>query len=33
MAEELRRYLLGWRGYYGIVHTNRVLLRQDEWIR
>ncbi|MCP5024277.1 MAG: hypothetical protein GY930_21220 [bacterium] len=33
VAEELRRYLLGWRGYYGSVHTNRVLLRQDEWIR
>ncbi|MCP4081387.1 MAG: group II intron reverse transcriptase/maturase, partial [Planctomycetaceae bacterium] len=33
VAEELRRYLLGWRGYFGIVHTNRVLAKQDEWIR
>ncbi|MCP5020737.1 MAG: hypothetical protein GY930_03080 [bacterium] len=33
VAEELRRYLLGWRGYSGIVDTNGVLAKQDEWIR
>jgi RNA-directed DNA polymerase len=33
VAGELRRYLLGWRGYFGIVHTNKILAKQDEWIR
>ncbi|MCP5020945.1 MAG: hypothetical protein GY930_04130 [bacterium] len=29
VAEELRRYLLGWRGYFGIVDANGVLAKQD----
>ncbi|MFT5198064.1 MAG: RNA-directed DNA polymerase [Planctomycetota bacterium] len=33
VSAELRRYLLGWRGFFGIVHTNGVLAMQDEWIR
>jgi len=30
---ELRRYLLGWRAYYGYCQTPSVLARLDSWIR
>jgi RNA-directed DNA polymerase len=30
---ELRRYVLGWLGYFGISHTYRVLLELEEWVR
>jgi RNA-directed DNA polymerase len=29
----LKRYLTGWRGYFGYCETPRVLRRLDEWIR
>jgi RNA-directed DNA polymerase len=31
--EELRRYLLGWRGYYGFCQTPSVLEALDSWVR
>jgi len=36
MAEvvvRLRRYLLGWKGYYGLAQTPRIWRSLDEWIR
>ena len=30
---ELRRYVIGWLGYFGISHTYRVLLELEEWVR
>ena len=30
---ELRRYVLGWLGYFGISHTYRVLLELEDWMR
>ena len=30
---ELRRYVLGWLGYFGISHTYKVLLELEEWVR
>lgn len=33
IAKELRSYLLGWRGYFGLTETPRVLRELDEWIR
>jgi RNA-directed DNA polymerase len=33
IAEELSRYLIGWRGYFGFCQTPSVLRRLDEWIR
>ena len=32
-AVALRRYLLGWRGYFGICQTPSVLRNLDSWIR
>jgi RNA-directed DNA polymerase len=31
--EELRRYLVGWRGYYGFCQTPSVLAALDSWVR
>jgi len=33
MVVQLRRYLIGWRGYFGFCQTPSVLLRLDSWIR
>ena len=33
MAQELRRYLIGWRGYFGFCQTPSVLRNLDSWIR
>ncbi len=33
IAEDLSRYLVGWRGYFGFCQTPSVLQRLDEWIR
>ena len=31
--EELSRYLVGWRGYFGLCEVPYVLLRLDQWTR
>ena len=33
MVVQLRRYLIGWRGYFGFCQTPSVLQRLDSWIR
>ena len=33
MIEQLNRYLIGWRGYYGFCETPSILLALDSWIR
>jgi RNA-directed DNA polymerase len=33
IVEELSRYLIGWRGYFGFCETPSVLRALDEWIR
>jgi RNA-directed DNA polymerase len=33
MAEELGRYLTGWRSYFGFCQTPSVLHRLDKWVR
>ena len=33
IAKALRSYLLGWREYFGLTETPRVLRDLDEWIR
>lgn len=33
MAEQLGRYLTGWRGYFGFCQTPSVLQRLDRWLR
>jgi RNA-directed DNA polymerase len=33
MVEQLRRYLTGWRGYFGFCETPSVLKDLDSWIR
>jgi len=33
MVEQLRRYLMGWRGYFGFCQTRSVLQNLDSWIR
>ena len=33
VAQDLRSYLLGWRGYFRLAETPRVLQGLDEWIR
>ena len=33
IVEELSRYLVGWRGYFGFCETPSVLRRLDQWIR
>jgi RNA-directed DNA polymerase len=33
LAQELRPYLLGWKGYFRLADTPRVFRDQDEWIR
>jgi len=33
IAEDLSRYLIGWRGYFGFCQTPSKLRRLDEWIR
>ena len=31
--EELKRYLTGWRGYFGFCQTPSVLRELDSWVR
>jgi RNA-directed DNA polymerase len=31
--EELKRYLTGWRGYFGFCQTPSVLKELDSWVR
>ena len=33
IVEELSRYLIGWRGYFGFCETPSVLRQLDQWIR
>jgi RNA-directed DNA polymerase len=33
LIEELRPYLIGWRGYFGFCQTPRVLANLEAWIR
>ena len=33
MVDELARYLVGWRGYFGFCQTPSVLEGLDSWIR
>ena len=33
VAEELRRYLLGWKGYFQLADTPKICRGLDEWIR
>jgi len=33
MVQQLRRYLIGWRGYFGFCQTPSVLRNLDSWIR
>jgi RNA-directed DNA polymerase len=33
LIEELRPYLIGWRGYFGFCQTPRVLTNLEAWIR
>ena len=33
LVEELSRYLVGWRGYFGFCEDPFVLLRLDQWTR
>jgi RNA-directed DNA polymerase len=33
MVGDLRRYLMGWRGYFGICETPSVLQKLDSWVR
>jgi RNA-directed DNA polymerase len=33
VIEELRPYLIGWRGYFGFCQTPRVLTNLEAWIR
>jgi len=33
VAEELRRYLLGWKGYFQLADTPKIFRGLDEWIR
>jgi RNA-directed DNA polymerase len=33
VIEQLRRYLVGWRGYFGFCETPSILAELDKWIR
>ena len=33
IVEDLSRYLIGWRGYFGFCETPSVLRALDQWIR
>ena len=33
IVDELSRYLVGWRGYFGFCETPSVLRRLDQWVR
>jgi RNA-directed DNA polymerase len=33
LVEPLRRYVLGWKAYFGIAQTNKVWRSLDEWLR
>lgn len=33
VVEKLRRYLLGWKGYFKLAQTPRIWRSLDEWIR
>jgi RNA-directed DNA polymerase len=33
LVEPLRRYMLGWKAYFGLAQTSRVWRELDEWIR
>jgi hypothetical protein len=33
VGEELRGYLLGWKGYFQLAQTPQVFRRLDQWVR
>jgi RNA-directed DNA polymerase len=33
VIEKLRPYVVGWKAYYGLAQTSRVLRGRDEWMR
>ena len=33
IVEDLSRYLVGWRGYFGFCETQSVLRKLDQWVR
>jgi hypothetical protein len=33
VADELRRYLLGWKAYFRLAQTPRIFRELDEWLR
>ena len=33
MIEELRRYMIGWRGYFGFCQTPSILTDLERWTR
>lgn len=33
LVEPIRRYILGWKAYFGLAQTNRVWKALDEWLR
>jgi hypothetical protein len=33
LVEPLRRYMLGWKAYFGLAQTPRIWRELDEWVR